>query len=166
MFETFICPVCGTEVEMDAVVCPECGSDDETGWSEETAYDGLYLDDDESYATQTQQKSRAAPHWLKYLIPIIIIVTLMAFLATTVPWGIYLIPVILLAAGIAYYFMEISPKLQSNQEDKLYQALLQRAGGDYAMVERWIAYERQRDLQADEVQLMEAALYRWQRDNR
>ena len=166
MSDTFICPVCGTEVEIDAVVCPECGSDDETGWSEETAYDGLYLYDDEPYAAPDRRQRGSSRSWLKYLIPLIIIITLAAFLATSVPWGIYLIPIILLAAGIAYYFMEISPKLQANQEDKLYQALLSRAGGDYGMVERWIAYERQRAPQADEMQLMEAALYRWQRDNR
>lgn len=164
MSDTFICPICGTEVNLDAVVCPECGSDDETGWSEDTAYDGLYLyDDDGDFAPKESSKS---PSWLKWLIPLVIIVTLSAFLATSVPWGIYLIPVIILAAGIAYYFMEISPKLQANQEDRLYQALLTRAQGDHAMVERWISYERRRDPDADEVQLMQSALYRWQRDNR
>lgn len=164
MSDTFICPICGTEVDMDAVVCPECGSDDETGWSEDTAYDGLYLyEDDADFAPKESSKS---PSWLKWLIPLVIVITLSAFLAASVPWGIYLIPVIILAAGIAYYFMEISPKLQANQEDRLYQALLTRAQGDHAMVERWISYERRRDPDADEVQLMQSALYRWQRDNR
>ena len=32
MSDFFICPVCGTDVDVNAVVCPECGSDDETGW--------------------------------------------------------------------------------------------------------------------------------------
>ena len=149
---------------MDAVVCPECGSDDETGWSEDTAYDGLYLhEDDADFAPNQNSKT---PPWLKWLIPLVIIITLSAFLAASVPWGIYLVPVIILAAGIAYYFMEISPKLQANQEEKLYEALLTRAQGDYSMVERWISYERRRDPDADEVQLMQSALYRWQRDNR
>jgi len=165
MSDYFICPVCGTEVDVDAIVCPECGSDDETGWSKETVYDGLYLydDDDDDLSARRSEKSRP---WIKYLISLIIIITLSAFLATAVPWGIYLIPVILLAAGLAYYFIEIAPGLQSNQEKKLYEALLTRAGGDHALVERWIAYERVRDADADEVQLMESALYRWQRDNR
>jgi hypothetical protein len=165
MADYFICPVCGTEVDVDAVVCPECGSDDETGWSTEAAFDGLYLyeDDEDNLAPQRNAKSRP---WLKYVIPSIILITLSAFLATAVPWGIYLIPVILLAAGRAYYFMEIAPNMQANQEKKLYQELLNRARGDHALVERWISYERRRDPDADEFVLMESALYRWQRDNR
>jgi hypothetical protein len=37
----FICPNCGAEVPMKALACPECGSDDRTGWSEDTLYDGI-----------------------------------------------------------------------------------------------------------------------------
>jgi hypothetical protein len=164
MSNTFICPICGTEVDMDAVVCPECGSDDETGWSEDTAYDGLYLYDDELDSTP-RESSNSRP-WLKYLIPAIVLITLAAFLSSSVPWGIYLIPLILLVAGTAYYFMEIAPHRQSNQEKKMYQALLLQARGDHALVERWISYERRRDPEADEIQLMQSAYYRWQRDNR
>ena len=39
----FTCPVCGEEVPAGALACPECGSDDKTGWSPETEYDGLDL---------------------------------------------------------------------------------------------------------------------------
>lgn len=163
MADTFICPICGTEVEIDALVCPECGSDDETGWSDRTAYDGLYFYEDEDLNSGRESKPRP---WLKYLIPGLIIVTLSAFLSAVVPWGIYLLPVILLAAGIAFYLMEVAPKRQFNQIERLYQALLTRAQGDYAMVERWISYERRREPDADEIQLMQSALYRWQRDNR
>jgi hypothetical protein len=164
MTGTFICPICGTEVDLDAVVCPECGSDDETGWSEDTAYDGLYLYDDEVDSTPGHN-SESRP-WLNYFIVLIIIITLSAFLAASVPWGIYLIPLIILVAGIAYYFMEIAPKRRSNPERMMYQTLLLRAQGDHGMVERWISYERRRDPEANELQLMQAALYRWQRDNR
>ncbi len=163
MSDTFICPVCGTEVDVDALVCPECGSDDETGWSEDTAYDGLYLYDEDDL--DSRQPSKSQP-WIKYLVTTIILITLAAFLATAVPWGIYLIPLTILAVGLAYYFVEIAPNLQSNQEKKQYQALLLRAQGDGALVERWISFERRRDPDASELQLMEAALYRWQRDNR
>jgi len=164
MSDTFICPVCGFEVDVDAVVCPECGSDDETGWSEDTAYDGLYLyDDEDDLAPRRSSKFRP---WIKYLILAILFITLSAFLATAVPWGIYFIPLILLATGLAYYFMEVAPNLQSNQEKKIYQVLLTRARGDHALVERWISYERMREPKADEFQLMESALYRWERDNR
>lgn len=42
---TFPCPHCGAEVPEGAPACRECGSDDLTGWSEETLYDGLDLPD-------------------------------------------------------------------------------------------------------------------------
>ncbi|MEM1355760.1 MAG: zinc ribbon domain-containing protein [Planctomycetota bacterium] len=47
----FACPNCGEEVPTNALSCPACGSDDETGWSEEAAYDDLdlpaYADDEQ-----------------------------------------------------------------------------------------------------------------------
>jgi zinc-ribbon domain len=42
---TFVCPNCGTEVRSGVRSCPECGSDEETGWSDDTMYDGLDLPD-------------------------------------------------------------------------------------------------------------------------
>jgi len=47
--ETFICPVCGTEVPAGAKACPECGSDEKTGWSENTVYDGTGIEDPEEF---------------------------------------------------------------------------------------------------------------------
>jgi hypothetical protein len=44
MSDYFICPNCGAEVPMRARSCPECGSDENTGWSEDTLYDGLGLE--------------------------------------------------------------------------------------------------------------------------
>lgn len=41
-----VCPVCGAFVERGARACRDCGSSDETGWSEEAAYDGLDLPGD------------------------------------------------------------------------------------------------------------------------
>jgi len=45
MNDYFICPVCGAEVQNKALSCPECGSDDETGWSDHTIYDGIECDE-------------------------------------------------------------------------------------------------------------------------
>lgn len=42
----FTCPVCGEVVRADALACPHCGSDDETGWSDDAAYDDLDLPTD------------------------------------------------------------------------------------------------------------------------
>ncbi|MEM8494267.1 MAG: zinc-ribbon domain-containing protein [Planctomycetota bacterium] len=41
--DTFECPNCGEDVPASAAACPACGSDEETGWSEDTDYDGLDL---------------------------------------------------------------------------------------------------------------------------
>jgi uncharacterized membrane protein YvbJ len=45
----FTCPVCGEEVQANALACPHCGSDDETGWSPDTEYDGMNLPVDEEW---------------------------------------------------------------------------------------------------------------------
>lgn len=42
---SFPCPVCGERVPAGAAACRECGSDESTGWSEDTLYDGLDLPD-------------------------------------------------------------------------------------------------------------------------
>ncbi len=41
------CPVCGEEVPRNARACPECGACDKSGWSADTATDGLDLRDEE-----------------------------------------------------------------------------------------------------------------------
>jgi len=40
-YETFICPkLRGRSFRRKAKACPECGSDEKTGWSKDTIYDG------------------------------------------------------------------------------------------------------------------------------
>src|SRR5437867_8851645 len=47
--QDFICPVCGAEVPAKAKACPECGSDEKTGWSDNTIYDGTGIEDPEDF---------------------------------------------------------------------------------------------------------------------
>jgi hypothetical protein len=47
--EDFICPTCGAEVPAKAKACPECGSDEKTGWSDDTIYDGTGIEDPEDF---------------------------------------------------------------------------------------------------------------------
>jgi hypothetical protein len=159
MSDYFICPHCGAEVDIGAVVCPECGSDDETGWSEDTAYDGLDLYDDEpvrkGYSSRTQ-----------IIIIGVTLLILSAFIANVVRWGVYLIPLVLLGVAYAYYRANILPNTDSSRQKKLYADLLLKARGDKALVERWIGYEWQRSPNANRTELMEDALQRWYRDNR
>ena len=159
MSDYFICPHCGAEVDWGAVVCPECGSDDETGWSEETAYDGLGLYDDEPAPTGYSPRT-------KVMVTAVIFLILSAFIAATFRWGIYLIPLFLLGVAYAYYHANILPHTTTSREKQLYQDLLLKARGDKALVERWIGYEWQRNPDAERSELMEDAQQRWYRDNR
>jgi RNA polymerase subunit RPABC4/transcription elongation factor Spt4 len=45
----FICPNCGAEVPARAQACPECGSDEKTGWSDNTIYDGTDIEDPDEF---------------------------------------------------------------------------------------------------------------------
>ncbi|MCP4425709.1 MAG: zinc ribbon domain-containing protein [Chloroflexi bacterium] len=162
MSDFFICPHCGAEVDYDAPACPECGSDDETGWSEDTAYDGLYLDDDEPLPESGWFSTGS-----KTVVTGLAIIIVVALLMGMVPGGFYWLPVLLLAIGLVYYATTVyAPNTRPAVEKLLYANLLTKARGDAAMVERWIGYERRFSPEADRVELMEDAIRRWERDNR
>jgi hypothetical protein len=157
----FICPHCGAEVDYDAPACPECGSDDETGWSEETAYDGLYLDDDEPLPKPGWFTTRT-----KTILAGLAFATLALFLMALFPGGFYWALAIGVIIGLVYYAKEIWPDTPSQVEKRLYADLLTKARGDADMVERWIEYEQRRSLNANRIELMEDAIQRWEWDNR
>ena len=100
----FFCPHCGAVVPTGASACPECGSDEETGWSEDAAYGELF-----AYYDEPETNAPAAKLWARYLVPALVVLTLLAFLAYWLPWSIYLVPVVLLVAGIAYYATQVLP---------------------------------------------------------
>jgi hypothetical protein len=157
----FTCPHCGADVPFDAPACPECGSDAETGWSQDAEYGDLSLYDDEPHAAPP-----ASAPWAKYLIAALAALTLAAYLVVALPWGIYLVPLIALAIGIAYYATQIYPTTRRGVEGRLYRRLLQKARGDRALVERLVAYERQRNPTLDRTAHLLNAIRRWERDNR
>jgi hypothetical protein len=90
----------------------------------------------------------------------------LAFLTYWLPWGIYLVPVVFLAAGIAYYATQVLPSTRRSVERRLYQDLLRRTRGDRELAERLIEYERRRSPGADRLELLQDAIYRWERDDR
>ncbi len=157
----FTCPHCGAQVAADASACPECGSDNETGWSETAAYDDLLLYDDEPAA---EPSGRAA--WPPYLIVIVAAVTLSAYLAYALTWGVYLIPVVLAATSVIIYLTLPIPRRRYSQERQVYQRLLQKARGDRELVARLLEHERRRDPRADRLRLMQDVLYYWEHDSR
>jgi len=75
MSDYFDCPNCGAEVPIKAKSCPDCGSDENTGWSEDTMYDGLDLPVLEEPDTQ----KKASVFQSKFMYYIVVILTIAAF---------------------------------------------------------------------------------------
>lgn len=159
MSDYFICPHCGARVDIDAVVCPECGSDDTTGWAEGAEYADLYPTDDEP-------SERSGLPWGNIVLGLVVVVMAISAMAAFGRVGIILGLLLLALAGGAAYLFKVFPETRVGRERELYNDLLVRAGGDRAMVQRWIDYERSHMPDADDIMLMQRALYRWKRDNR
>ncbi len=167
MSDYFICPHCGAEVDMNAVVCPVCGSDDNTGWSDGAEYADLYLNDDYETAIESESTSaRSMIDWQRIMFIAVSLLILTAMLVAIFEGFIYLAIFLIVGGGGGYYLLKQKEKSVAGKSDQNYKALLTRARGDAALAERWIAYERSRNPDAGEEQLIEAALYRWERDNR
>jgi|GEM_PF-387490 len=163
MADYFICPHCEAEVPIDASACPQCGSDERTGWSENTAYDGLDLHEEGDAQTGPSATSRP---WAKYLLVGLAAVTLFAYSAWRLRWGVWLIPLVFLTVGVAYYATRLFPRARLSAEKRLYRGLLQKARGDRELVERLIEYERQRSPGSDRLKLLRDAIDRWESDRR
>jgi uncharacterized membrane protein YvbJ len=78
-----ICPHCGAVVPPRAKACPECGSDEQTGWSEDTASTEADLPDDhfdyEKFVEREFGGKKAVPegiHWIWWVAGIILIIAL------------------------------------------------------------------------------------------
>ena len=166
MNRDFTCPHCGADVPADALACPECGSDQETGWSEAAAYDDLLLYDVSRQSRAPGADSSRHAAWPQYLIVIVAALTLSAYLAYALTWGVYLIPVVLAAVGGILYLTQVLPRRRHSQESQVYQRLLQKARGDRELVARLIEHERRRSPGAGRLKLMQDALYYWERDSR
>jgi hypothetical protein len=162
MFDYFTCPHCGAAVPSDASACPECGSDDETGWSESAAY-GFFYDD--IYNDEPETSPSRSTTWAKPLMAILAILVLSSYLAYNLTWGKYLIVVVLLVIGVACGATQILPNTRYSKERRLYRYILQKARGDRGLVERLIEYERRRSPDLDRLELMQDAIFRWERDN-
>lgn len=154
MSNSFPCPNCGADVPLKAKACPECGSDRETGWSEEAKYVHLLPDRGDS-------GSGTAKAWSKPVVAAIALVLLVAFLAAQgFTWGLLAIPIAAVIAGIVYAIKR-SP---GGLERQLYQQLLQRARGDRQLADRLITYEKNRHPTSTRLQLIQNAIYQWDRD--
>ena len=73
MSNYFDCPNCGAEVPAKAKSCPDCGSDEKTGWSEDTMYDGLDLPafDEPDMQTKTSMLQSKLTYYVVAILTII-----------------------------------------------------------------------------------------------
>jgi hypothetical protein len=162
MSKYFTCPNCGADVPLKARACPECGSDQETGWSEAAKYAHLLPDTNDTEIDSSKSKT-----WQKYGIAAIALLLIIGFLASQgLSWTIPAISIAALVGGAIYYFVRQYSKSSGGMEKQLYQQLLQRTKGDRQLADRLIAYERQRHREANRVQILQNAIYRWDRDRR
>lgn len=81
-----ICPNCGAEVPPAARACPECGADEETGWSEEAASDGLGLPDEKfdygEFVEREFGKRKAVPRgipWFWWVVALLLVAVFLAY---------------------------------------------------------------------------------------
>ena len=56
-----ICPHCGESIRRDALSCRHCGSDDNTGWSYATDYDGVDLPEEGDYEDGLEREGFRKP---------------------------------------------------------------------------------------------------------
>ncbi len=88
--EDFICPVCGAEVPAQAQACPECGSDENTGWSDNTIYDGTGIEapeefDYEEWKRREMAGKRSGRQWVLWVVAALVVVVLV-WLTVTGLW--------------------------------------------------------------------------------
>ncbi len=77
--DSFICPACGAEVPAKAKACPECGSDEKTGWSENTVYDGTGIEDPKEFDYEDWKrrefgKRRPGVGWIWWAVAVVLAV--------------------------------------------------------------------------------------------
>lgn len=158
MSQYFRCPNCGADVPLKARACPECGSDEETGWSEAAKYTHLlpYTGDLETDASKSNRQK-----YLKAAVAVLVVTALLS--AWGLSWALYVIPIVAIGSAIYYVFRKYSGSSRG-MEKQLYQQLLKLSGGNKQLVARLIEYERQRHPGSSKLQLLQNAIYRWQRD--
>jgi heme exporter protein D len=115
----------------------------------------------------SEDKDSQFKTWQRWLIAIVAICLLAAFLsAQGFAWSWYVIPLIALAVGAVYAVTQSRASSSGGMEKQLQQQLLRRAKGDKKLVERLIQYEQQRNPNSNRLQLLQNAIYHWDRDRR
>ncbi|MGA2603096.1 MAG: zinc-ribbon domain-containing protein [Verrucomicrobiia bacterium] len=86
--DEFICPNCGAEVPANAKACPECGSDEKTGWSDDTIYDGTDIEDPEEFdyddwkrrEVEGRGPRRTGKRWFWWIVTLLILAVVLSLI--------------------------------------------------------------------------------------
>jgi hypothetical protein len=157
----FICPHCEAKVPANARACPECGSDEQTGWSKSPAAGGIFTDN-------AERGGRFASTGLKLVAIGLLVLVVLGTASTVGRRGSIVLPILLIVVVITSIVLSRRPTLKRGlgREQQLYASLLNKAHGDQALAGRLIDYEQRRTPNAPREQLIQSAIYRWDRDNR
>ncbi|MEM1027982.1 MAG: zinc ribbon domain-containing protein [Planctomycetota bacterium] len=79
---TFNCPNCGAKVRSGALACLECGSDHETGWSDDTMYDGLDLPSEDDDWNAFEPEPVSPKRAIVILTAVLLLIAFLWFLTT------------------------------------------------------------------------------------
>lgn len=71
------CGICGATIPPNARACPECGADEQTGWREQSMYDGLDLP--EAGSDDKQRGTGATLIWKVTGLVVLIIMAVLVF---------------------------------------------------------------------------------------
>ena len=154
-----ICNKCGTVTISGNQKCPNCGANEQTGWRR---IDIQKSRTDERSARLTNAFSTVFRNFRNHWQSVAAVIAIAALLFYMLPFGLAILMIILTAAAAIGCRMIANRRTPRNK--RLYTKLLNKAGGDKALVSRLIENEHLRNPDADINEWLEDAIIRWERD--
>jgi len=159
MAKLFICPHCGEMIPQDSAACPVCGSDEETGWARGAHFIDLPPAEEESASPKPP-----AAGGMKPITIVVVLALLLLFVGTRNIWAMLFFPVACLIAVALYFGNQRFLRSGYSRRARLRRNLARKARGDADLVKRMVEYERARYPEANEAELMQKAIDRWEQD--
>ncbi|MGM0453245.1 MAG: hypothetical protein ACQERN_08790 [Thermodesulfobacteriota bacterium] len=158
--DIYICSCCGAVSIAPSRTCPQCGADERTGWTKSARVGSARRRTIRRVAKSGRMVVR------RYWRTAVAGITAAAFLSLLLPGGGYPAAIggVLALSAVVYGLYRIFSSRRPGNQKRLYRRLLKLARGDRDLVERMIENERRRSPAAGREELMQDAIYRWERD--